>query len=95
MKYTISYSSARGPLYLNCIETHCCGDRVVPYFDMLPSSAIPLDRDQADKLLQMIRDEFPKYRPPENPSPDAPPPQPLSARLQVIPYPVRSKEVQE
>lgn len=56
MIYAICFESARGTMYLNCVETCLYGDRVIGYFDLRRSCAMPLERYHADKLLVKLQE---------------------------------------
>lgn len=57
--FTIAYPSKRGTCYLCCIETHCYGDRILGYFDLARSTAMPMSQEQAKTVLAMLRESLP------------------------------------
>ena len=55
-KWTIVYSSpSMPPEYLSAIETFRFGTDIVPHFHCHPSLAFPLTREDAEKVLNLIR----------------------------------------
>lgn len=61
-KWTIVYSSpSLDPEYLSAIETFNFGTEIIPHFNCHPSCAVPLTREEAEKLLkQFQREKLPR-----------------------------------
>lgn len=60
-QYTIAYESLQGITYLCGLETHCYGDRILGYFGLYRSCAMPLTQEQANVLLPLLKKELPPH----------------------------------
>ena len=54
-KWTIVYHTVRGTQYLCGLEFFSYGDRILPFFSLLRSQAIPLSYDQAISLQKRLQ----------------------------------------
>lgn len=57
LKYAIAYRIHHGYEFLCGLETCCCGEKVIPYFSRLSSTAFPLSYDQAVRLQKCIQQD--------------------------------------
>lgn len=60
-QYTVSFKTKQGVRYLCSIETHCYGERILGFFDVARSCAMPLTYDQAVQIRNMLRDTAPAH----------------------------------
>lgn len=61
LRYTVVHHGLRGKSYLCCVETHCYGERILGYFDMARSTAMPLTHDQATMICNLLRSDMPAH----------------------------------
>lgn len=85
-KYAVVYSTHRGTNYLTGFETFCFGSRMLGYFSLSPSCALPLSYNRACQFRDMLHRDMPARLYHVDPKSNLP------AGLQVIPYPGKPEQ---